>query len=230
MQLDILTQQSGCQGCELHAQAPGVPLQVGLPTRWLTSSLEPHRERDTVVYVGRNPGYHEDQEGRCFVGRSGQLLERAFIGGTRIQERATVWLTNMARCYTVNDVPPKAKHYKACRGYLEHDIAALAADLVPEAKLVLVLLGGDAVSHFHRNSLGIKGMNLNKAFAQQGREYTVEWCSRPFTVFSTYHPAFVLRDPNQINAVSAHCQLVSDFLRGTMAQPSDPVIVEPRYP
>jgi uracil-DNA glycosylase family 4 len=203
---------------------------VGLPTRRLTTSLEPHRDRDVVVYVGRNPGFHEDQEGRCFVGRSGQLLERAFVGGTSIHRRATVWFTNMARCYTVNDVPPKAKHYKACRGYLEHDLAALAGASSPDAKFVVVLLGGDAVSHFHRNSLGVRGINLTKAFAQQGREYQVEWCPRPFTVFSTFHPAFVLRDPNQINAVSAHCQLILDYLRGTMAQPSEPTIVEPRYP
>lgn len=230
MRLSLLEQQNDCNKCELHCQAPGIPLQVGLPTRWLETSLEPRPDRDVVVYVGRNPGFHEDQEGRCFVGRSGQLLERAFVGGTRIQERATIWFTNMARCYTVNDVPPRARHYKACSDYLNQDLSELTRDSWPDSKFVVVLLGGDAVAHFHRNQLGIRGMNLNKAFGQQGQEYKVEWCRRPLTVFSTFHPAFVLRDPNQINAVSAHCQLVLDFLRGTMAQPSDPVIVEPRYP
>lgn len=203
---------------------------MGLPTRRMESSLELHRDRDLVLYVGRNPGFHEDREGRCFIGRSGRMLQDVYVAGTRIHERASVWFTNMARCYTVNDEPPKARHYKACRNYLEHDIAALASALTGGGRLVVVLMGGDAVSHFHRNSLGVKGMNLTKAFGQQAHEYDVKWCPKPFTVFSTYHPAFVLRDPNQINAVSAHCQLVLDFLRGTMARPSEPRIVEPRYP
>lgn len=230
MRLELLGQQEDCTKCELHDQGTGVPRNVGIPTRWLETSLEFDGERDVVLYVARNPGHNEDIEGRCLVGKSGQLLQTCYIGGTRIQERASVWLSNAARCHTVGDAPPVARHYKACHGYLLGDLRALAVPLSPDARLVVALLGGDAVKHFHAMALGVKGMTLAKGFAQQGREYRPEWSPRPFTVFNMYHPAFVLRDPNQINAVHAHCQLVSDYLEGTMAQPSEPVIVEPRYP
>jgi hypothetical protein len=43
-----------------------------------------------------------------------------------------------------------------------------------------------------------------------------------------YHPAYILRDKNQINAVSAHNQLISDCLANTLAEPSQPSFVRTR--
>ena len=54
-----------------------------------------------IVFIGEGPGYHEDQQGRPFVGPAGQLLDKllASIG----LKRADVYITNMVKCRPPNN-------------------------------------------------------------------------------------------------------------------------------
>ena len=102
MNLQILTDHRTCDLCELAEQAPGVPKSIGIGARRL--GLEP--PAPAVVYIGRNPGYNEDDQGNPFVGKSGKLLHAVYIDGINLRERATIYLMNGVRCYTIKDEPP----------------------------------------------------------------------------------------------------------------------------
>ena len=215
--LTILSDCRGCTECDLHEQAPGVPKSIGSGARRL--GREP--PAPAVIYVGRNPGYNEDDQGHPFVGRSGQLLHAVYIDGINLRDRATIYLLNGVRCYTIKDEPPKARHWKSC---LPHTMSDLEKIREQHERIALVLLGGDCTSHSYRHLLGVRGMNLTKGINNNGETHD------DMTVFSTYHPSAVLRDPNYINAVHDHNGLISAWLDGVMAVPSEPNIIPTRIP
>ena len=224
--MKILSDHRSCTTCDLCTQAEGVPCNVGIGSRLLS---EPQVQNACHLwYVGRNPGYHEDVEGNPFVGRSGQLLCGAYIPGINATDRAQVYLTNGVRCYTVKDEPPKSRHWKNCLNYLRDELVERYTD--KPTRVGLVLLGGDCTSHVYRNVFGVKGMNLTKGINENGATHKVVDTNIDVTLFSTYHPSAVLRDPNYINAVYDHNSLISDWLDEVMATPSEPTFVPTRSP
>jgi hypothetical protein len=85
-------------------------------------------------------------------------------------------------------------------------------------------VGGPACEYFYRYVLGLPKITLNQHFRDQGNPIElVEGLL--LTTFATYHPAGVMRNPNLRHAVHDHMQLVSDFLDGTLAAPSEPTII-----
>ena len=73
-------------------------------------------------------------------------------------------------------------------------------------------------------------MNLTKGINENGGEHQLLETDKLVTVFSTYHPSAVLRDPNYINAVHDHNALISDWIDGIVSRPSEPIIVPTRSP
>ncbi len=222
MRLEVVTNHPECEECDLCNQGSGIPAHVGIGTRCTPPLTD---GRPELWYVGRNPGYNEDREGNPFIGRSGQLLKGAYIRGINAEDRCNLHLTNGVRCYTVKDEPPKARHWKACLRYLHSELAAEATD-----RTALVLLGGDCTAHVYRYLFGKKGMNLTKGINENGGEHQLLETDKLVTVFSTYHPSAVLRDPNYINAVHDHNALISDWIDGIVSRPSEPIIVPTRSP
>ena len=218
MNLQVISNHPDCTECDLCEQAPGVPKSIGIGTRM---SEPMGRTSTALVYVGRNPGYNEDDQGHPFVGKSGKLLHAVYIDGIRLRERATVYLMNGVRCYTIKAAPPKARHWKAC---LPDALKELEQIKEKHDRVGVVLLGGDCTSHGYRHLFGTKGMNLTKGINNNGETHD------GVTVFSTYHPSAVLRDPNYINAVHDHNGLISAWLDGVMAVPSEPNIIQTRIP
>lgn len=216
----LLPEQSACTACDLH-EPPLV--NPGLPSRLLSPEVDP--SRPAVLYVGRNPGLNENDQHACFVGQSGQLLQRVYVDGISLLDHATVYLSNIVRRYTIDNEPPRAPHYNACHGYLSQDIRSICS-LHP--RLFVITLGGECTAHFYRRFLGRKAMSLTKAFAENGT--LVHWEDCSFQLFSMYHPAGVLRDHNLILSVSLHNQLILDHLSGLAAVPSKPHVVPPRSP
>jgi uracil-DNA glycosylase len=88
-----------------------------------------------VMFVGQGPGAVEEQTGRPFVGPAGALLDRALAEvGLR---RDMVWLTNVIKCRAVKhekgrlmDRAPSAAELKACRPWLERELAIVQPKLV----------------------------------------------------------------------------------------------------
>ena len=218
--LQCLEDKPDCNRCELHEQAKS----IGMKTRLYAYSN--FIVRPTLLVIGQNPGWNEDKVNEPFVGRSGEILKKSYIGGINIQKRCNIYLSNGVRCHTTNNQAPKPKHYLECNQYLIEDLQIIKPDII-------LTLGAPATTSFYKNILEIPKITLKKAFQINGNFYkpeTVHLKCKGFNMFSTYHPAAVMRNQNLINSVHSHMQLISDCIDGTMASPSSPKIIPTRSP
>jgi DNA polymerase len=73
-----------------------------------------------IMFVGEGPGFHEDQQGRPFVGQAGKFLEEMLASiGLR---RSDVYITNVVKCRPPGNRDPLPNEIEACRPYLEEQI------------------------------------------------------------------------------------------------------------
>lgn len=76
-----------------------------------------------VMFIGEGPGYHEDRQGRPFVGNAGQFLNELLdIAGLSRQD---VFITNVVKCRPPNNRDPNPDEMAACGGYLDRQIALI---------------------------------------------------------------------------------------------------------
>ena len=95
------------------------------------------------MFIGEGPGFEEDRQGRPFVGRAGQLLDK-MIAAMGLN-REEVFIANIAKCHPMtdptnpdlhgNDRAPNSGEIASCRKYLEQQIAIILPEYV-------VALGG----------------------------------------------------------------------------------------
>jgi DNA polymerase len=145
-----------------------------------------------LMFVGEGPGYEEDRQGRPFVGKAGQLLDKiiAAMGFTREE----VFIANMVKCHPMvdpsdpdkrgNDRAPNSDEIATCRRYVEQQINAISPDYI-------VALGGVAAK-----SLIMEAKSLS---AIRGKIYNLELSTlqlnKPVKILATFHPAALLRNP-----------------------------------
>ena len=98
-----------------------------------------------IIFIGEGPGYHEDRQGRPFVGPAGKFLEGllASIG----LERENVFIANMVKCRPSNNRDPLPAEIAACSKYLDRQI-----DLV-NPKLVVTLGRFSMAKFFPKESI-----------------------------------------------------------------------------
>lgn len=104
-----------CTRCRLHEGR----------TRTVPGEGHPSTE---VVLVGEGPGFHEDQQGRPFVGAAGQVLEDLL--GRIGWRREEVFITNMVKCRPPDNRDPEPDEIAACAPYLRRQLEALDPALV----------------------------------------------------------------------------------------------------
>jgi DNA polymerase len=81
-----------------------------------------------IMLIGEGPGWHEDQQGRPFVGAAGKFLnELLAIAGV---QREDVFITNVVKCRPPGNRDPMPDEIAACAPYLERQIAAIDPDVV----------------------------------------------------------------------------------------------------
>lgn len=110
-----------CKGCPL----------IGNCKVWGEGNSSSH-----IVFVGRNPGTVEVQRGRPFVGPAGLRLDKVF--DEIALQRSSIWLTNLVKCFTLDNAKPPAEAAEHCWGYLQVEIA--------KAKLIVAI--GDQAQKF----------------------------------------------------------------------------------
>ncbi len=146
-----------------------------------------------LMFVGEGPGYDEDRQGRPFVGRAGQLLDKMIIAMGLTREQ--VFIANIAKCHPMtdplhpdkhgNDRAPNAGEIACCRKFLEQQIAIICPKYI-------VALGGVSAKALisDAKSLG----------ALRGQFYNLNLDNvklpRPVKILATFHPAALLRNPN----------------------------------
>jgi uracil-DNA glycosylase family 4 len=76
-----------------------------------------------IMLIGEGPGYHEDKQGRPFVGAAGQFLDELLQhAGVK---RSDVFITNVVKCRPPDNRDPLPEEIAACADYLERQIAAI---------------------------------------------------------------------------------------------------------
>ncbi len=92
-----------------------------------------------VMLIGEGPGWHEDQQGKPFVGASGKFLTELLANAGLSRE--DVFITNVVKCRPPGNRDPLPDEVQACAPYLERQINILDPD-------VIVTLGRFSMSRF----------------------------------------------------------------------------------
>ena len=131
-----------------------------------------------LMFVGEAPGYHEDQQGRPFVGQAGKLLEQllASIGMTREQ----VFIANVLKSRPPNNRDPRPEEIDACRPYLWRQIEIIKPR-------VICTLGNFATKLLSGDQTGITKVH--------GRPRATEIAGHPLYLYPIFHPAAALYTP-----------------------------------
>jgi uracil-DNA glycosylase len=133
-----------------------------------------------LMLIGEAPGRDEDLQGKPFVGRAGQMLDRmlAAIG----LDEGSIYITNTVYWRPPGNRTPTPEEIEACAPFLARQIELLSPR-------VLVLLGGAAAKSVLGVSEGI--MRL------RGKWLSYESGGQSVPTLATLHPAFLLRNPDQ---------------------------------
>lgn len=155
----------GFEGCGLKATAKNLCFYRGAT-------------QARLMIIGEAPGRDEDIEGKPFVGRAGQLLDKmlAAIG----MAEANVHITNVIYWRPPGNRTPTPQEAQICRPFLDRQIQLVA----PE---ILLLLGGAATS----NVLGV----TDGIMKVRGKWRTATFGTHNVKVMATLHPDYLLRSP-----------------------------------
>ena len=173
----------GCTNCDLYRHATQTVFGAG-------------RAGAPLMLVGEQPGDREDLEGRPFVGPAGRLLDRALVAAGIDRDR--VYLTNAVKHFKFTPrgkrrihATPKAEEIRACRPWLDGEIAAVRPQVV-------AALGATAAK-----------VLLGPSFrVSQQRGEVVEGDGLRLT--ATVHPSSILRGPPE-QREAAFADLVDDL-------------------
>lgn len=130
----------------------------------------------TLMIIGEGPGADEDKEGIPFVGKAGQLMDKAFDGiGIKREE---IYIANIVKCRPPSNRVPEGDEAEACLDYLRNQVVLIKPKII-------VLLGSTAL----KNILG-KDYSIT---ASRGK-----WIEKKGIMYMpTWHPAALLRDENK---------------------------------
>jgi len=145
-----------------------------------------------LMFVGEAPGRDEDREGIPFVGRAGQLLTKIIqaINMTRDQ----VYIANILKCRPPNNRNPEAEEIEKCYPFLQQQIKVIQPRII-------CALGAFAAQTLLQTKTPIGRL--------RGRGHPF---NKHSLVIPTYHPAFLLRNPNKKRDVWEDMQLVMKLL------------------
>jgi DNA polymerase len=181
----LRAEASTCQRCPLHAAATQTVFGEG-----------PDDAR--VVFVGEQPGDQEDLAGKPFVGPAGEMFDRALAEAGI--DRGIVYVTNAVKHFKYEPrgkrrihQRPNAGEVKACKFWLDREIAAIEPNLI-------VALGATAAQSLAGRSVSVLRERGPADFA--GR-----------TGFISVHPSFLLRLPDAAAKKKEYENFVADLRR-----------------
>lgn len=85
-------------------------------------------ENAEIVFIGEGPGFHEDQQGRPFVGAAGNLLEELLESiGLR---REDVYICNVIKCRAPGNRDPSPEEIEACKKFLDRQVELISPRMI----------------------------------------------------------------------------------------------------
>lgn len=129
-----------------------------------------------IMLIGEGPGENEDLQGQPFVGRSGQLLDK-FLASVDLSRDKNVYIANMVKCRPPKNRDPKPEEQDMCINWLREQFKIIKPKIV-------VCVGRISAQ---------KLIDKNFKVTQQHGQFI----DKNGTLFmGTYHPAAILRNPN----------------------------------
>ena len=172
---------SSCTRCNLHKNRNQTVFGEG--------KIDPD-----IMIIGEAPGKDEDEQGKPFVGRAGQLLN-SFLRSIKLN-RNSVFITNVIKCRPPENRNPESEEIKACSGFLEKQI-----DIIKPK--VMVLLGKIAANSLLGEDKPMSDLRQKKFFVNKSEI--------PIIVF--YHPAYILRSPLKKSNVWEDLKFLDNILK-----------------
>ena len=162
------------------------------------------RENAVILFIGEAPGWHEDQQGRPFVGPAGQFLEE-LLGSVKLK-RSDVYIANVVKCRPPGNRDPLPDEIGACRKWLDRQIELIKPKMI-------VTLGRYSMARY------FPGGSISKL-------HGTSRVSDGVTYFAMYHPAAALHQG------SLRKVLMEDMLKIPLLleQPAKAAVVEESKP
>jgi len=145
-----------------------------------------------LMFIGEGPGATEDNTGRPFVGRAGELLTK-MIQNVLLIPRSEVYIANIVKCRPPQNRVPTAKEALTCKPYLQKQIEIIKPKLI-------VTLGSTAYSYLTNDNTPI-----SKA---RGHFFDMQ----DYKVLPTFHPSYLLRNPSAKKEAFADMLKVKEFI------------------
>jgi len=140
--------------------------------------------RARILFIGEGPGADEDAQGRPFVGRAGQLLDK-IIAACGLG-RDEVFIANILKCRPPENRDPRPEEIINCLPYLQRQIEVIQPDII-------VALGGHAAKTLLNTAKGISQLR------GQFHDYYTGIGRPPIKLMATFHPAYLLRNYSEQN-------------------------------
>lgn len=192
----VAAEVSACTDCKLHlARKRAVPGEGPAQAE--------------ILFVGEGPGFHENEQGRPFVGAAGRFLEELLAGIGLSREQ--VFICNVVKCRPPGNRDPEPEEIAACSKYLERQIAAIRPK-------VIVTLGRFSLARY------LPGARIS---AVHGQPQTIGGQ----LVVPMYHPAAALHQPSLRRTVEQDFRQLPALIAGAAsaaeAPPPDTPAAEP---
>jgi len=149
-----------------------------------------------IMIIGEGPGAKEDIEGKPFVGRAGKLLDK-MLDSIQL-DRSKVYISNVVNYRPPENRPPTEIEINRYLPYLKNHIEIINPK-------ILVLLGKTAL-----NTLAGSEIVISKA---RGKWIQKEIGSSKLWVISSFHPAFLMRQPEQKKLAWIDLKMIRDKLK-----------------
>jgi len=152
-----------------------------------------------IMFIGEAPGKEEDEQGRPFVGKSGQKLT-SYMNQVGLN-REQVYIANVIKHRPPNNRDPKQGEIEACQSYLNQQIKIIDP-------AIIITLGNFALDFI----LDKKG--ITKA---RGESYQQQIAGKTRKVIPTYHPAATLYNPQVESKIKADFKRIKESKGGQTA-------------
>lgn len=141
---EVAVEASTCTKCDLcKGRTKAVP-----------GEGNPHAK---IMFIGEGPGFHEDKQGRPFVGPAGQFLVE-LLESINLK-RSDVFITNIVKCRPPGNRDPLPAEINACNDYLERQIAAINPQVIVTLgrHSMAKFFGGEKISAIHGRARKVDG-------------------------------------------------------------------------
>lgn len=169
-----------CQKCELARYRTRVVPGEGSETA-------------SLFFIGEAPGWHEDQQGRPFVGPAGQFLEELLTSiGLKREE---VYIANVIKCRPLGNRDPLPGEIQACSDWLEQQLKLIRPKMI-------VTLGRYSLAKY------FPGESISKIHGKAKKQDDVIY-------YAMYHPAAALHQGSLRKIIEADMRRIPEILAQT---------------